>query len=168
MSKIIEKVNYMGEPIENIKSSTDNIKTKICNVCNLYKNYYYTLKTASYLPPPVGPAAQAVIKSGEELCRYCAIYDDNVLMVTKNAQQVLESYSQAMNIYKGAMETVNSSYNKANSSYNQAKETMNSLYKPTVNVEQSAGSYNRKKSKRRKSIKVKKSIKKKSNKNRDR
>jgi hypothetical protein len=86
-----------------MSESIDNIKTKICDACNLYKNYYYTLKTASYIPGPVGLAAQSVIKSGGELCRYCSIYDDNKLIVTKHAQQLLESYSKAMNIYKSVM-----------------------------------------------------------------
>ena len=142
---------------------SDNIKTKICDACNLYKNYYYTLKTASYMPYPVGPAAQSVIKSGGELCRYCAIYDANILGVNEHSQQLLESYSQAMNIYKSVMDK-----------YNQ-KTLVEEPVEEVAVAAAVAGGYKRsrrqrsRRSKRKQSrLSKRKSIKKKSKKNRRR
>jgi hypothetical protein len=156
---------------------SNNIKTKICDACNLYKNYYYTLNTASYIPGPVGLAAQSVIKSGGELCRYCAIYDTNKLIVTEHAQQLLESYSQAMNIYKNVMDK----YNKKTLVVKEPV-TLESVKEPIAlepiepiePIEPVAeGGYKRRKSRskrrpssRKNRLSKRKSIKKKSNKNR--
>ena len=152
---------------------SNNIKTKICDACNLYKNYYYTLNTASYIPGPVGLAAQSVIKSGGELCRYCAIYDTNKLIVTEHAQQLLESYSQAMNIYKNVMDK----YNKKTLVVKEPTEEPVAL-KPVEEsiepIEPVEGGYKRRKSRskrrpsRKNRLSKRKSIKKKSKKNRRR
>ena len=154
-----------------MSESIDNIKTKICDACDLYKKYYYTLKSASYIPGPVGPAAQSVIKSGEELCRYCAIYDANKLIVTKHAQQLLESYSKAMNIYKSVM----GKYNQKTLVVEEPVEKVEEPIALEPVERQSEGGYKRKKSsksKRRPSRKSRlskrKTIKKKSKKNRRR
>ena len=157
-----------------MSKNIDNIKTKICDACNLYKNYYYTLKTASYIPGPVGPAAQSVIKSGGELCRYCAIYDANKLMVTEHSQQLLESYSQAMNIYKSVMDN----YNKKTLVVKEPTEEPVALKSVEESIEPIAlepieGGYKRRTSRSRSKRKQnrlskRKSIKKKSKKNRRR
>ena len=157
-----------------MSKNIDNIKTKICDACNLYKNYYYTLKTASYIPGPVGLAAQSVIKSGGELCRYCAIYDANKLMVTEHSQQLLESYSQAMNIYKSVMDN----YNKKTLVVKEPTEEPVALKPVEESIEPIAlepieGGYKRRtsrsRSKRKQSrLSKRKSIKKKSKKNRRR
>ena len=169
-----------------MSESIDNIKTKLCDACDLYKKYYYTLKSASYMPYPVGPAAQSVIKSGGELCRYCAIYDTNKLIVTEHAQQLLESYSNAMKQYNDLKKQTEDQYNGAMKQYNGLKGQYNkkTLVEEPIALEPIAlepialepieGGYKRRKSrrqrsKRRKSKRSKrKSIKKKSKKNRRR
>ena len=174
-----------------MSESIDNIKTKICDACDLYKKYYYTLKSASYIPGPVGLAAQSVIKSGGELCRYCAIYDTNKLIVTEHAQQLLESYSNAMKQYNDLKKQTEDQYNGAMKQYNGLKGQYNkkTLVEEPIALEPIAlepialepialepveGGYKRRtsrrqKSKRRKSrLSKRKSIKKKSKKNRRR
>ena len=176
-----------------MSESIDNIKTKICDACDLYKKYYYTLKSASYMPYPVGPAAQSVIKSGGELCRYCAIYDANKLIVTKHAQELLDAYSNAMKQYNDLKKQTEDQYNGAMKQYNGLKDQYNKIklikepvaelsaepvtepVTEPVALELAEGGYKRKRSRKRRSSKRKqnrlskrKSIKKKSKKNRRR